>query len=322
MAHPTALLALATLAAPAVATDTPIAPPQNTADAPTTIGSPHHRSSRLSIVGQSRSAATVGTPEVMRTRSALDRGLSRNLPLRFADVSSAMPVLPVQSQPWIYAILANVVLTPAIVAILFAILRRQIVGQLTDEVRDQLYKLEDLERQIQTAYDRAQALLEQLEADSKTARHDLDQQVAGLTRDIEQQLDEMKQIERIRNECLYQIQNSALEVAEVKNRVIDSLGKLTPQAIFDVFEPELRDRLHAITQRIEQLIEPLRDHDLPVPIDAYKVRAEKALRERKFEDAIAFYDEILRVQPQNAHLWSQHAYALAQLQRFTEAIAS
>jgi tetratricopeptide (TPR) repeat protein len=311
MAHPTALLALATLAAPAAATDTPIALPHETQSAPTTVNAAQHQQT----ADLQRTVATIGTPESIAARPMLDQGL----PLRYADVSTVMPF---QSEPWVYAILANLALTPAIMAIVFAIMRRRIVDRLTDEVRDQLYKLEDLEGQIQAANDRAQAMLQQLEGYTQTAHQDLDQRVAGLTRDIEQQLDDMKQIERVRNECLHQIQTSALEVSEVKNRVIDSLGKLTPQAIFDVFEPELRDRLHAITQRIEQLIEPIHEHNIPIPIDAYKVRAEKALRERNFEEAITFYDEILRLQPSNTHLWTQHAYALAQLQRFTEAIAS
>ncbi|NJN62421.1 MAG: hypothetical protein HC795_13635 [Coleofasciculaceae cyanobacterium RL_1_1] len=92
MAHPTALLALATLAAPAAATDTPIALPHETPSAATTVNAPQ----RQQTADRQRTAATIETPESIVARPMLDRGL----PLRYADVSTVMPF---QSEPWVYA---------------------------------------------------------------------------------------------------------------------------------------------------------------------------------------------------------------------------
>lgn len=80
-------------------------------------------------------------------------------------------------------------------------------------------------------------------------------------------MDQLHQVERIRNECLHQLQLAVLEADEAKDQKLAEIQKISPRAILQSMKPELRQKIDRVSQRLAA-IQAIQEANRTIPLAA------------------------------------------------------
>lgn len=308
MGTPTALIALAALLAPdANAVEVPT--PTQGGTPPTTDAQPDAKQ-QPSVI-----APTAVAPE-MAASGNLGRIQTDNVFAQYLTLYQAL--------------LLTLAVSPVAAIAIFGLLRRRVIQRLVAEVRQKLGQFDDLETQLNQSSQKADILLANLERHVDEARDDVRSQVEHLTQDIEVQIDDIQEVERIREECLHQLQAAVLEAHRAKSKTIGQISQISPQMILESIKPELRQKIESTAKRLAAVRAVQEQTGVVVPQTTSPAKAENAedasvpvaTAYTPASDSIDYYEAFLETHPEERDAWLKYAELLEKGQRWSEAVVA
>lgn len=139
--------------------------------------------------------------------------------------------------------------------------------------------------------------------------------------ELKQQAEAFRQeIENLRTEFLQQLaqlKTLFLDAQKEKDNIIQELAQITPSPIRESAPPETQQKIHSLTQQLELLKSTTQ---VSFSAHDYVEQAKAFYFESRYDDAIAFYEKALQMEPENPKAWFGKGATLVKLQRIEEAV--
>jgi tetratricopeptide (TPR) repeat protein len=191
----------------------------------------------------------------------------------------------------INVLLAILTAIPVLMAVGIWFIRRSVINQILSETKQQL----KIERQFE----------QEVAAEFKTQIETFKQEIGNLRSDFNDQLAQLKTL--------------FLDLQTEKDKIIQELAQITPSPIRESAPPETQEKIHALTQKLEQLTSI--NAQISFTANDYIEQAKALYFEGRYEDAIALYDKAIQEEPEHPRAWCGRGATLSKLQN-TEAALS
>jgi len=191
-------------------------------------------------------------------------------------------------------LLAVLTSLPVLATIGVWFMRRSVINQIVAETKQQLKA--EVESQLETE-----------------VANEFKQQAAAFKQQIEDLKTEF-------NRQLTQLRGLYRDAQQEKDQLIQQLSQITPSSVRDLTTPELQQRIHNLTEQLEQL---MAEHaELSFSANDFIEQGRALYFEGRHENALTYHDKALALEPENAKAWFSKGAALTKLQRYDEALVA
>jgi tetratricopeptide (TPR) repeat protein len=173
-------------------------------------------------------------------------------------------------------------------------MRRSVISQIITETKKQLQ--DEVEKQLE----------EEVAAEFKKQTDAFKQETQKLHSEFVAQLSELK--------------NLVLDAQREKDRIIEELSKITPSPVREPVPPEIQHKIQELTKHLELLKSA--NPQLFFTANDYVEQGKALYIEGRYEEAIAFQDKAIQIEPDNARAWFSKGASLTKLQHYENAIAA